>query len=174
MSPTQGPRAGPFIMSLLLMAAPATVGAQAPSFRLSGGGAMSGDYKAGWGAHGLAELSVNATSTFDLRGGASLAVGGFSGSVGETVVGLDVLGVVAVGSTRRPYLGLGLGYSKTGGSATQSLSRAMGVTAALGFEWQRANARWFTEARLRLFGNVFKDREVTRSVLLLSLGRTIG
>jgi hypothetical protein len=135
---------------------------------------MSGDYKAGWGGHGLAEFSVKPSSRFGVRGSASFAAGGFSGVGGGAVLGLDLLGVVRLGTVNRPYLGLGPGYSHTNLSATQPLAHDLGVSMVAGLEWRRSAATWFAEARTRLFGNVFYERASTQSVLLLSIGRTIG
>ena len=134
---------------------------------------MSGDYQSGWGGHGTAEISLRPDSRFDLRGTASLAVGGFEGAVGTGMFGLDALGVMTSGTFTRPYVGAGLGYSWTDASAGQPLAYSFGVTGALGVEWGREGASWFIEGRTRLFGNVFESYSVTRSVLLVSVGRTI-
>ena len=133
------------------------------------GATMSGSAGAGWGGHGLLEFSASPRTLFDLRGSGSFAVGNFSGPVGESVFGLDVVGVVALGSGNRPYLGLGLGYSHTDFSGSQPFAYDLGWSVAAGFEWQT----WFVESRLRWWGNVFYQPASTEAVLLLSLGRSL-
>ena len=160
-----------FLLSLVLpgaaLAAP-VLGQDLSRIRLGAGAAMSGDYRAGWGGHGLLEFSASPGTLFDLRGSGSFAAGGFSNPF-STVFGLDVLGVVALGSGNRPYLGFGLGYSHTDISASQPFSYDLGWSAAAGWEWRT----WFVESRLRLFGNVFHRPAATTSVFLLSLGRSL-
>ena len=129
---------------------------------------MSGDYRAGWGGHGLLEFSANPGARFDLRGSGSFAAGGFS-SPFSTVFGMDVLGVVALGSSNRPYLGLGWGYSHTDLSASKPVAHDLGLSVATGFDWQI----WFVESRLRWWGNVFYDPASTHSMFLLSVGRSL-
>ena len=162
-----------FLLSLVLpvtvLAAP-VLGQDLSRIRLAAGGTMSGSAGAGWGGHGLLEFSASPGTRFDLRSSGSFVVGNLPVAVGETVFGLDVVGVVALGSDNRPYLGLGLGYSHTDFSASQPFAYDLGWTVAAGFEWQT----WFVESRVRWWGNAFYDRASTEGVLLLSLGRRLG
>ncbi len=119
------------------------------------------------------EFSASPDSRFDFRGSGSFAVGNF-GAAREAVFpvfGLDVLGVVALGSGNRPYFGLGLGYSHTAVSATLPLAHDLGWSVAAGFEWRT----WFVELRVRVFGDVFYAGPTSpKEVLLVSLGRSLG
>ena len=137
--------------------------------RVAAGATMLGDYREGWGGHGLLEFSASPGTRFDLRGSGSFAVGNFLGA-GKVVFGLDVLGVVALSSDNRPYLGLGLGYSHTDFSARLPLAHDLGWSLAAGFEWQT----WFVEGRVRVFGDVFDEPTARKEVLVLSLGRSLG
>ena len=137
--------------------------------RLAAGAAMTGDYRTGWGGHGLLEFSTSPGTRFDLRGSGSFAVGNF-GPAGDPAFGLDVLGVVALGSGNRPYIGLGLGYSHTEFSARLPLAYDLGWSVAAGYEWRT----WFVESRVRVFGNVFYERGSSKQFFLFSLGRSLG
>ena len=133
---------------------------------------MRGDYR--WGGHALVDLSASPGTRFDLRGSGSFAAGKFHRDDAGVVFGLDLIGLVAFGADRRPYLGLGLGYSQNSLSALQPAVNALGVTAAAGYEWRTQTATWFVDARLRTFGNVFAKYASTQTVFLLSLGRPLG
>ncbi len=134
---------------------------------------MSGDYKSGWGGHALLEFSASPGGRFDLRSTGSFAAGDFHKQGVEAVVGLDVVGVFAFGSYNSPYLGLGLGYSHSDVSAIHPFGHDLGVSVAAGFEWRRQAGTWFTEARLRAFGDIFYDEGLGQTILLLSVGRSL-
>ncbi len=128
-----------FLLSLVLSGtalADPVLGQDLSRIRLAGGAAMAGDYRAGWGGHGLLEFSASPGTRFDLRGSASFAVGVGAGGEGEEVFGLDIIGVVALGSGNRPYLGFGLGYSHTDFSASQPFAYDLGGSLAAGFGWR--------------------------------------
>ena len=162
-----------FLLGLVLpgaaLVAP-VLGQDLSRIRVAAGAAMVGDYRTGWGGHGLLEYSTSPGTRFDLRGSASFAVGGFSSAVGEAVFGLDVLGVVALGSGNRPYLGLGMGYSHTDFSARLPFAHDLGWSVAAGFEWRA----WFVESRVRVFGDVFYEPAAPKEFFLFSLGRSLG
>jgi hypothetical protein len=111
-------------------------------------------------------------SVFGLRGEALL--GGVERRVsgGGLLAGVDgVLLVRAPGDVWAPYLAGGVGYTRTAKGAGRSLAYHLGVNALVGIETTLAGRRWFLEARSRFFGNVFEERAVTQSVLVLVVGR---
>ncbi len=153
------------LLSLVLLgaalAAP-VLGQDLSRIRLAAGAAMIGDYRTGWGGHGLLEFSASPGTRFDLRGSGSVVV-----NRGDPAFGLDVLGVVALGSGNRPYLGLGFGYSHTAFDARPL--HDLGWSAAAGFEWQT----WFVESRVRSFGDIFYRQARPKEFLLFSVGRSL-
>lgn len=160
-----------FLLLFTLFAEPTS--AQVPShFRVGIGGAMGGDVLGAWGGQGFVEFSANPDATLDLRGRASYALGAFWGLPTQSVFGLDLAAVVAFGTSIRPYLGLGAAYTYTDASPNKPLSYDLGVAWVAGVEWRRSSGTWFIEARPRVFGNVFYEHASTRSLFLLSVGRT--
>ena len=112
----------------------------------------------------MVEMSARPGGLLDLRGATSVAVGRFRSSY-ETIVGVDALGVVALGSAIRPYLGAGWGYSYALDNISRSYMHDLGLSAAAGIQWER----WSTEVRVRSFGDADSSSRPRRTFVLVSV-----
>lgn len=155
---------------LLLTVVLAAIGAATPvlaqersRLHLGGGVAMDGSPRE-MGGLGMVEMSARPGGLLDLRGATSVAVGRFRSSY-ETIVGVDALGVVALGSATRPYLGAGWGYSYALDNISRSYTHDLGVSLAAGIQWET----WSTEVRVRSFGNADSSSRPRRTLVLVSV-----
>ena len=160
---------------LLLAAVLATIGSATPvlgqepsRLQLGGGVAMAGSLRE-MGGLGMVEFSARPGDLLDLRGATSVAVGRFRSSY-ETIVGVDALGVVALGSATRPYVGAGWGYSYALDNISRSYTHDLGVSLAAGIQWET----WSTEVRVRSFGTANSDSRPRRTLVLLSVRLPVG
>ncbi len=155
---------------LLFAVVLAAIGAATPvlaqersRLHLGGGVAMDGSLRE-MGGLGMVEMSARPGGLLDLRGATSVAVGRFRSSY-ETIVGVDALGVVALGSATRPYLGAGWGYSYALDNISRSYTHDLGVSLAAGIRWET----WSTEVRVRSFGNADSSSRPRRTLVLVSV-----
>ena len=155
---------------LLLAVVLAAIGAATPvlaqersRLHLGGGVAMAGSLR-DMGGLGMVEMSARPGGLLDLRAATSVAVGRFRSSY-ETIVGVDALGVVALGSATRPYLGAGWGYSYALDNISRSYTHDLGVSLAAGIQWET----WSTEVRVRSFGNADSSSRPRRTLVLVSV-----
>ena len=155
---------------LFLAVVLAAIGAATPvlaqersRLHLGGGVAMAGSLR-DMGGLGMVEMSARPGGLLDLRGATSVAVGRFRSSY-ETIVGVDALGVVALGSATRPYLGAGWGYSYALDNISRSYTHDLGVSLAAGIQWET----WSTEVRVRSFGNADSSSRPRRTLVLVSV-----
>ena len=155
---------------LLLAVVLAAIGAATPvlaqersRLHLGGGVAMAGSLR-DMGGLGMVEMSARPEGLLDLRGATSVAVGRFRSSY-ETIVGVDALGVVALGSATRPYLGAGWGFSYALDNISRSGTHDLGVSVAAGIQWET----WSTEVRVRSFGNADSSSRPRRTFVLVSV-----
>ena len=155
---------------LLLAVVLSAVGAATPvlaqersRLHLGGGVAMAGSLR-DMGGLGMVEMSARPGGLLDLRAATSVAVGRFRSSY-ETIVGVDALGVVALGSATRPYLGAGWGYSYALDNISRSYMHDLGLSAAAGLQWER----WSTEVRVRSFGDADSSSRPRRTSVLVSV-----
>ena len=154
-----------FLLAVVL----AVIGAATPvlaqersRLHLGGGVAMAGSVR-DMGGLGMVEMSARPGGLLDLRGATSVAVGRFRSSY-ETIVGVDALGVVALGSATRPYLGAGWGYSYALDNISRSGTHDLGVSVAAGIQWET----WSTEVRVRSFGDADSSSRPRRTLVLVS------
>lgn len=165
MQPLRQRRYTRFLLAVVL----AVIGAATPvlaqersRLHLGGGVAMAGSVR-DMGGLGMVEMSARPGGLLDLRGATSVAVGRFRSSY-ETIVGVDALGVVALGSATRPYLGAGWGYSYALDNISRSGTHDLGVSVAAGIQWET----WSTEVRVRSFGDADSSSRPRRTLVLVS------
>jgi hypothetical protein len=113
-------------------------------------------------------------ATADLNSVMGLRLGGFVGTgtrlaSRDLALGtqLEMLVQWPAGSSVRPYLGLGLSYTKTDDSPFEPVSYDFGINLPIGVESQRG---WFLEINPRFFGNMFYQNAVTQWLTLVSVG----
>lgn len=125
-----------------------------------------------------AAVHARADATLDLTSVIGLRLGGFVGTgtslaSSSPALGADLAMLVQwrEGSAVRPYIGLGLSYTKTDVSGFEPLSYDFGYSIPIGAESRRG---WFFEIQPRIFGNVFLAPSATQSMALLTLGWRIS
>ena len=153
----------PAVVLAAIGAATPVLAQERPRLHLGGGVAMAGSLRE-MGGLGMVEVSARPGRLLDLRGATSVAVGRFRSSY-ETIVGVDALGVVALGSATRPYLGAGWGYSYALDNISRSYTHDVGVSLAAGIQWEA----WSTEVRVRSFGSADSSSRPRRTLVLVSV-----
>lgn len=171
MTPSRWPAV--FALSILLSAAPGlALGQEATAFRVGAGPAYADRTGSPWGGHALVGMSRTLNSALSVRGDAFLAFTGLAQSGGGALTGGDATLVLRrPGDGVSPYLGAGVGYTRTDNRPDVPLSYDLGASFLVGVDGLGGSGRWFVEARTRFFGNVFYERASTQSLLLVTVGR---
>ena len=156
----------------VLMAVVASAVSGQETYHVRVGAGLTGtDAHQEWGQQIMVEVSLPLNAWLSLRGMGFLALEDHFSSSQSLTNGIDLAGVFLSRDLRgRPYIGGGIGYTRTELSASQPFRYDLGVGAVMGFELAD-DGGWFVEARLRYFGNVFMERASTKSLHLFTVGR---